>query len=244
MATKKSTGIILFDNNFSKVLLINKRTTYAYMDFVFGKYDKGNSSAMIKMFNRMTLAEKVIVGSMDFNTIWYYLFLNNKKTSLFYRSKSKFESCFIDNGGRYLQTLLNASNINSNTLWEPPKGRKNKKESNITCAMRETFEETNIKYDSYKIIPGEKITITIVGSSMTYKIIYYIAQACPNLAVNLQMNNKTQIAEIAAAKWIPIHELGRYTMINEIRQAITAKHKELRSDYKKYKDQEIYASIF
>ena len=60
--------------------------------------------------------------------------------------------------------------------WEFPKGRKNKDEMDLECALREFEEETGISKDKLTIFDNiEPVYETINGSNgKQYKIIYYI----------------------------------------------------------------------
>ena len=55
---KKSVGIILYDKSGKNVLLVQKRHSYAYTDFVMGKYQKNNRRTLLASMNNMTIHEK------------------------------------------------------------------------------------------------------------------------------------------------------------------------------------------
>ena len=74
--------------------------------------------------------------------------------------------------------------------WGVPKGRRQNKESDLKCALREFCEETGLKSNSIKIfknvIPLEEIYIGLNG--IEYKHTYFLAM-CMNLPKNYEMIN-------------------------------------------------------
>ena len=58
-AKKEKLGLIVF---------LQKKCTYAYSEFVLGKYDKNNQHNLVEKLNRMTIQEKMIISSFEFIT--------------------------------------------------------------------------------------------------------------------------------------------------------------------------------
>ena len=105
-----------------------------------------------------------------------------------------------------LETLNNTNKL----LWyEPewgfPKGRRNLKETNRDCAIREFEEETGITRDEYNIIYQiEPLEELFSGSNnIRYKHIYYVAMAKDNINNNFTIDktNFNQVSEISNIKW-------------------------------------------
>ena len=227
---KKSVGIILYDKSAKHVLMIQKRHSYAYMDFIMGKYNKNNRRSLLAKLNNMTVQEKLLVKSLDFDMMWYHLFLSTEKNNNYYKCLAKFTNSFLVNNVKFLKSLLNGSTRSIDLMWEPPKGRISNSESNIACGMRELREETGISMKSYKIIKGEKVKKSIIIDKTKYIIYYYIARCKEEVKPSYNINNITQSIEIANTKWIAIKDLHAYTMINDIKQAIISKYKKLLND--------------
>ena len=61
-------------NNY-ELLFIKKRVTYAYITFIKGIYNKNNDNELIKLFNNMTIEEKICIMSLNFNIMWYKLYM-------------------------------------------------------------------------------------------------------------------------------------------------------------------------
>jgi 8-oxo-dGTP pyrophosphatase MutT (NUDIX family) len=58
--------------------------------------------------------------------------------------------------------------------WGFPKGRRNYRENNITCAKRELYEETNFREDEYNILNGIYPLVEVMTGTndKKYKHIY------------------------------------------------------------------------
>ena len=126
----------------------------------------------------MTLHEKMILRSMNFDSIWYHLNLNGTKTDYYYTCLLKYNN-FISDGGVRLNNLINKSTNHNELKWEPPKGRKETTESNCECAIRELQEETGIEKDKYKFsvyLKNNKFISSNISSKIKYVVIYYTAR--------------------------------------------------------------------
>ena len=87
--------------------------------------------------------------------------------------------------------------------WEIPKGRRKLHENNRICAMREFYEETNIKESSYKLY---KNIIPIIEeytgiNNIRYKHVYYIGYIDTKCDVYIDDNNRDQCTEIKTIQW-------------------------------------------
>ena len=231
---KNSAGIIIFSNDFQRVILIRKRFTYSYFDFVIGKYNRTNKSYLIKLFNNMTVAEKLIILSLNFEQIWYHIFLTTEKSNDYYKYYTKFYNAFLLNDNiKLLKSLIISSNNNTSLLWEPPKGRKKNKESNVNCAIREVTEETKINQDLYKIIPNYKYKRSIVENGVKYNTIYYVAKyKHRNIISNINLGSTLQVSEIDKIEDINIKHINTIFMYNDIKNFIKFIHKKMKP-YKK-----------
>ena len=88
------------------------------------------------------------------------------------------------------------------------KGRRNLKESDYDCALREFEEETGILRDDYDILRNIKPVEEIFNGSnnIRYKHIYYIGNIKNDKEVMVNPNNKHQIIEISNIKWFSLQE--------------------------------------
>jgi ADP-ribose pyrophosphatase YjhB (NUDIX family) len=154
-----------------KFLLIQRKHSLSYIEFLRGQYDENNLIKIHNMFELMSKDEVEKIKTLDFDTLWENLWKKTAKSKIFMKemniSKYKFN---------YLKKNKIIDNLESkydNPEWGFPKGRRNKFENNNNCAKREFFEETNltnyIHFD--RLNPMEEV---FTGTNnISYKHIYY-----------------------------------------------------------------------
>lgn len=206
---KISFGVALCRRRAGKieVLLVCKRYTYAYGDFVNGKYNSNDNDAIIKLLNQMTIDEKLDLLSLNFQQIWYRIWFYAKvNTSHYYVAKNKFETTFAMDQGKRLLDLISKS-THSPRIWEIPKGRRKKYEPSIHCAIRELQEETGIGKKSYQIFPRASRTVAFISNGHKYINTYFIAYAKYNIDVRLNFRSRDQLDEVSDMQWMGINEI-------------------------------------
>ena len=76
-----SIGIIAFTYNKKenqyKYLMIRRKDTLGYMDFVRGKYSIYNKEYILNLLNQMTLSEKAKILEKDFDILWKSIWHDN-----------------------------------------------------------------------------------------------------------------------------------------------------------------------
>lgn len=91
--TKRSAGIACCrygkQNNNLEILLIKKRYTYNFMLFVLGNYNKRDEKTIRKLFNGMTLAEKIDIMSLRFDILWYRIWMEFPESKRFLKNKDE-----------------------------------------------------------------------------------------------------------------------------------------------------------
>jgi len=218
---KESFGLICCRYNGNKkaleVMVIKKRCTYAFIEFVLGHYSKNgkNSHRRLRyLFNHMTLGEKIDIKNMDFGVLWNRIWLVNPthmyKFNPFYEQKKKhFCATFCRDGGALLTELLNGTH-NANTVWELPKGKREAAEADIACAVREFREETGIKKNKYTLLPDIRpIRHSYLHSRVQYIHTYYTAIALNDRLHQRSMRFKSreQMIEVAETRWATLKEI-------------------------------------
>jgi ADP-ribose pyrophosphatase YjhB (NUDIX family) len=200
----------------NKVVMIRRKDTIGYVEFLRGKYNVENDEYILTLFNTMTIKEKErLLHMQDFDKLRVHLGMTKKNyiyKNEYDTAKLKFnkllnikynESEKIVNK---LESLLNKSVNNwEHTEWGLPKGRKHQKESNINCAIREFLEETGIlKEDINVLINVKPLEETYTSfNNIKYNHIYYLAKFNNNKNTKLFFNlqNKNQVNEISAINW-------------------------------------------
>tara|TARA_B100000282_G_scaffold216176_1_gene160067 strand:- start:154 stop:945 length:792 start_codon:yes stop_codon:yes gene_type:complete len=226
-----SYGIILYnrkDKNNVKIVLIEKKNSLSYIEFLRGKYSINNTKYIQLLFDRMNIDEKNKILKNDFDDLWKNLWKNYDKINDCIKkeyccSKNKFY--ILKKNNIFDKIDIHNENYDENE-WEIPKGRRNNFELNKNCAIREFKEETNIDNDKYNIINN------IVPLSESYKSInnvrykhnYYIAKIKEDVELKIDSNNKNQLLEVKTIKWCNrdecINKIRKYdiTKINVINQ--------------------------
>jgi len=172
------------DNQY-EYLMIRRKDTLGYVDFMRGKYCLHNKSYISNIINEMTIAEKDNLLENEFPTLWTNLWGAN--IGIQYRSEErvsqdKFNQ--LKNGVRNnyedysLKTLIDESKTTwDETEWGFPKGRRNYQEKDLIAAMREFEEDAGYSKNALDIVanllPLEEI---FTGSNYkSYKHKYYLA---------------------------------------------------------------------
>lgn len=226
--TKKSYGLACCRYGAAgdlEFLLIHKRVSFCFIEFVNGRYRRGDKARLHFLFSGMTNDEKIDVWSLDFTRMWFRIWLidaDNKRTDRDhyekYRSRrAYFKDCHLegDKTGTALRAALKATNC-SNTIWELPKGRPNSAaELPLNCALREFKEETGFGPDNYTLLPAEPTLCTIIhADNVKYISNYYVAMARPGTGIlapiHLDYSNDSlhQLAEVIDIKWVSIKEMA------------------------------------
>ena len=213
-----SYGIVVFcimPNSPLKFLMIRRKDSLGYVDFVRGKFPLNNKQFILNMLDEMTVDEKHRLSALDFKTIWTDLWGIQHKYDCYPRLEEKSsaeklaklrQGCYISGSRVTLSDLM--SSIKSNWIepeWGFPKGRRNQFETDIECAVREWVEETGYSSSNLdfidNILPFEEI---FVGSNYkSYKHKYFIAQfnvTADNLSSVMQCDS-FQYNEVGKMEW-------------------------------------------
>lgn len=204
-----SFGIICYKivNNTIKYIMIQRKDSLSFMEFVRGKYNIDDTKYIIKLIEYMTDSEKKLLLNNSFDQIWNYTWCQNNQSSFkhtkeYLESKSKFEIIINNNN---IKNLLFIKKINIlEQEWGFPKGRKKLKENDVDCAIREFCEETQLNKTDIEIdktiIPFQEIFFGT--NNILYKHVYYIAKIINDNA-EIQLDNTCieQIREIRSLKW-------------------------------------------
>jgi ADP-ribose pyrophosphatase YjhB (NUDIX family) len=209
-----SIGIIAFrynDNNVIEYLMIRRKDTLGFIDFMRGKYYIQNKFYILNMLKQMTVSEKELLRTHEFDELWREIW-GNCKISTQYKyeeniSKTKFNSLktgvYWHSDTYNLNQLIDESNKYDNWSepeWGFPKGRRNFQENDYACALREFTEETGIDTSALTLIenvmPYEEI---FTGSNYkSYKHKYFLTYI-KNASV-LNMNNFEK-SEVSSLEW-------------------------------------------
>jgi 8-oxo-dGTP pyrophosphatase MutT (NUDIX family) len=183
-----SYGIILCrpSNKGIQFLMIRRKDSFGYIDFIRGKYSPYNIEQLQHTINEMSVIEKNQIITEPFNKLWAMMWGNTSSENQFRNEESisvkKFElitnGVYINNVKYTLRDLVEKSDTAwTETEWEFPKGRRNPQERDLDCGLREFEEETGYSQNSIAIVenilPYEEI---FIGSNhKSYKHKYFLA---------------------------------------------------------------------
>lgn len=187
-----------------KYLLIQRKDTMGYIDFIRGKYpeDEIDKSNMLKTYLcEMTKTERNNLLTKSFDELWDNLWVNHDSKCYkkeYEQAKRKFSQIDIPS--------LMEQTTSSWTFQEfgIPKGRRNMKEQNIACAEREFCEETGYSKGDYLFLHNyptiqEEFTGT---NGVQYRHVYYVVKMKKNSTTpKVDKNNKLQLGEVQNIGW-------------------------------------------
>ena len=214
-----SYGIILFkkvlieDAADYQFLMIRRKDSFGYIDLIRGKYSPNNIEQVQGIVNEMSELEKDKILHFEFRELWKMMWgdtANSQYKNEEIHSAKKFET--IKNGVVHpetgiivtLEDLVKQSTTGwKETEWEFPKGRRNNKEKDLECALREFEEETGISQNSVfiveNVLPFEE---TFIGTNYkSYKHKYFLAYIQEKDDLNNQPFVHFQPSEVSKMEW-------------------------------------------
>lgn len=199
-----SYGIIAYkkNKNVLNFLLVQRKDTIGYIDFLRGKYD---SLEYLKiLLQEMTQEEHYKIINNTFDNLWDMLWCS--KTSKTYKNeyiqaKEKFNELDI----KFL--IENTPTKYTKTEYDIPKGRRTNMENEKTCAKREFMEETGYREHEFNVIDNlEPIIELFLGSNgIWYKHVYYYAKITTN-RIPIIGDHPLQMREIKSIIWCNFKE--------------------------------------
>ena len=209
-----SYGIIVFRPSLEglQFLMIRRKDSFGYIDFIRGKYSPYNIYQLQNIVNEMSVSEKQRIVSEPFENLWKTMwgetsisqYKNEEQSSLkkFILIKSGIS---INNKIIDLKDIVNMSTTKWNeTEWEFPKGRRNYKEKDLDCSLREFEEETGISQTKITIVenvlPFEEIFIGTNHKSYKHK--YFLAY----MSENDEPLTNFQVTEVSKLQWKTLDE--------------------------------------
>ena len=225
-----SCGLILLDSSklpcdpeSVKVLMVRRKHSMAFTEFVRGKYDLHDHDFIRRLIENMTFGEHSLLTNLSFPDIWtqHWGVGRDHHSHEYEVSKTKFESLPISlfQGGGYEESE-----------WGFPKGRRQHRETDLNCAIREFSEETDIPRETYTVCNNLSFDETYKGTNgVEYRHLYFLSVATGNIVLNTVMTHE-QEREICEVRWMTLaecsgttrpHLLQRSTLLENLRKTIT-----------------------
>jgi ADP-ribose pyrophosphatase YjhB (NUDIX family) len=209
-----SFGVISFrmnhDNKY-EFLMIRRKDTLGYIDFMRGKYSVNDKDYIINLVKQMTIEEKMKIKTTDFDELWKNVWGKSEQLSNQYKSEqydsmdkfNKLKAGVMSNNVFYtIDTIILESETAEQWTepeWGFPKGRRNYYEKDYDCALREFFEETGynpkLLKNIHNILPFEEI---FTGSNYkSYKHKYYLMFMQYENSIIKTKYEETEVSEIS-----------------------------------------------
>lgn len=184
-----------------KTLLIMRKHSLGYTEFVRGRYALINPTHIAYLFRQMTPTELEKIKQYDFDHLWSDVWgLRGPicKHGDYILSYEKYVALRETATIKLDDFIRNTIPDNDFPEWGIPKGRRERDESDIDCAVREFIEETRIKRDNFILFKNIKPIIeNLIGTNgVKYRHIYYIALLTTNDYPTRSDDNPTQRHEI------------------------------------------------
>ncbi len=202
-------------DNHIQYLMICRKNSLSYVDFMRGKYDIDDYEYLHNTIYMMTEKEQQSLLINKFEDLWLDLWscsYNMNYSQEYEESKLKFDKLKYGyliqknelNFKIDFQTIIN-SKVDQYTEpeWGFPKGRRNSNEKNIDCAKREFQEETGLKEEDYHILNLSPLEELYMGSNhIRYKHIYYLGQIQKFTNIEVDTSNQHQLIEIGDIRYL------------------------------------------
>jgi len=209
-----SCGNIVFrlDKDEPEILMIQRKDSLCYIDFIRGKYDIKNDKYIQILIDKCSVGEKHDLLNKTFKELWYDLWLlpsdyiENEDYFKLHRKFNLLKEGFQMKDKRISieYFVYNSETRYETSEWEFPKGRRNSNENDFDCAKREFKEETSYVDEDYDIITNvSPFMEEFVGENrVRYKYIYYIGKLKNITKIPIiDSKNKDQITEIKNVAW-------------------------------------------
>lgn len=202
--------------------MICRKDTYSYVDFIRGKYnplDITGVRGIVKYFTHSE-QERILANLENFQVLWDTLWIVDPErvySKAFYRdceiSRQKFQTLVegvVYHGKRItlMDLLHEPPTLFNEPEWGFPKGRRNKGETDMECAVREFEEETGVHRDQIRILPSAPRIeeIYVADNNVEYTHYYFVAECASDLELEFDQTNRNQKCEISSIRWFPLTE--------------------------------------
>jgi len=206
-----SYGIIAYTyiDNILYVLLVQRRDTFAFVDFMLGRSIN---------INEMCTDERQRLLKFNFKTIFEDFNCDRKFLKKNYFKSKNF---FFKNIDDIILEIKNFKGKEFDQPWGFPKGRSKNEETPEQTAKREFFEETNV---NVKNLENDKITQVYKGTNdKIYKSCFYPSKfndkiEIPKITLNVGLRNNVVSNETLDCQWFTLQE--SYKLLDEHSKSI------------------------
>jgi 8-oxo-dGTP pyrophosphatase MutT (NUDIX family) len=203
----KSTSI---DNGNDSIqfLLIKRRHSIKYVEFIRGKYNPYDEDYIIRLLKSMTQEEHRLLLTKTFDELWNGLWRDAASLKIYQGDKDVSSRKFALIVEKLPGLITEYPSKWTEPEWGFPKGRRSPHETDLNCAIREFEEETDVKRNNFTVIHNTNpISETFFGSNQIhYCHKYYIAICNKSVEAELNINNYQMVKEIGDIQWLTLDE--------------------------------------
>lgn len=205
-------GLQASQNTSVEYLLVRRKDSLNFVEFVRGKYDPLDTKFLFQAFNEMSVEERAKIAVSEFSTLWKNLWMSsysNISHGEFSCAEHKFNNLkkgYVSYDGKFVSIevlLKETTGRYVSPEWGFPKGKRNRRETDYECAKREFTEETGCQPGDYCVLHQlDSIAETFKGSNdVMYKHIYFVARHRPGAFIQTVLSDPEQLAEIGQVGW-------------------------------------------
>ena len=195
----------------TKYLLVRRRNSYAYEEFIRGSYHIDDLDYIRKLISKLTKTEADRILSSEFDDLWRDL---NKAYPITTTNPEKLklakENFDIIKKNPHLYNLDRDYIIWEEPEWCFPKGKKNHQQERAeVCAKRELDEETKLKPNDYEFHANDPMFIKYTADNgVQYENTYYFAEIKDLHDISIDESDERQKAEVGAIEWFTKEEFS------------------------------------
>jgi len=198
------------------ILLISRKHSLGYIEFIRGRYEIDNLETVKHLFDQMTEKEIIIIHNNDFNYLWNNLWKKTARVKMYEKEYMISLNKYNNIMEKYRKDILEFKPKYPICEWGFPKGKRNYLETDLDCAIRECTEETALHKSEIKILNKLYPIIEVFKgtNNINYKHVYFLS------LINSKRNlyNENNIDE-----FIEIDNIGWFTY-NKIKYIIRPYH--------------------
>jgi 8-oxo-dGTP pyrophosphatase MutT (NUDIX family) len=206
-----SLGILAFRRSVAhgiQWLLVRRRVSIGFIEIMRGKFVVGDVSGIQVLVDQATVDERHQLLTRSFADLWRDLWngpASRRYHQEYEQARQKFERL---RASGVLAAAVKASGTSwTEPEWGFPKGRRSSTESELACALRETYEEAGVRRQDLRVLEGEPLLEEYRGSNgICYRHRYWMAEAPATLEVSMDPTNIDQRREISDVRWCTLEE--------------------------------------
>jgi 8-oxo-dGTP pyrophosphatase MutT (NUDIX family) len=189
-------------------LLVRRRVSIGFIEIMRGKYELRDTTCVQALVDQATLAEREVLLTKGFADLWRDLWngpASRRYQAEYEQSKAKFD---VLRSRGTLATLCKESKTKwTEPEWGFPKGRRSSTETELACALRETYEEAGVHRKDLRVLESPSLLEEYRGSNgICYRHRYWLAEAPSTLEVRMDNTNADQRREISDVRWCSFDE--------------------------------------